>query len=156
MDPLVSAPAALLQPSLPPAGARIGCAGSLPKRCWGHQVGSEHHVRPTRRRREAVGTEAWGNPGFWSCGATDRPFWRPYSASTSIQRVKPSWDQVHAGHTHRCSHLPAPECAHASLHARPIAGTQTPGPRSNTTPERLHLHTSQKHTLLPKCHIPTS
>lgn len=99
-DPLVLAPAALCWSRLHPACACSPGVGSLPERCLGRHDKLPHHLRPTRRRRRARGTEAAASPGPRSCGATDRLLWGPL--------VQPSRDQVHAGHTHGCSHLLCP------------------------------------------------
>ena len=102
----------------------------------------------------------WKHRGFGEPWTLELRRHQSLSLGTSFQRVQPSRDQVHAGRIHTAAHtFSARGRVHASLHTRTThstARTHTPGPRSNTTPAYLHLHTSQRRTLRLKCHIPTS
>lgn len=102
----------------------------------------------------------WKHRGFGEPWTLELRRHQSLSLGTSFQWVQPSRDQVHAGRTHTAAQtFSAPGRVHASLHTRTThstARTHTPGPRSNTTPACLHLHTSQRRTLLLKCHTPTA
>lgn len=144
-DPLLSEPAAaVLRSRVLPAA--LGSAHR--QRGRGRQGGLRYHLRPTRRRRRARGTEAAASPGPWSCGATDLSLWGPRSASSfsGLVQLGPS---PCGTHTRLLTPPRLPDASIPTSTLKPHAPwhAHTLGPRSNTAPTRPHpTHPRYTHT----------